>query len=70
MKLKAYLKKEGISINDFAEQLELCRSTISEAINKGVVWQKTALKIINATNGEVTKEDFPLIKFTTLHIAK
>lgn len=59
MKLAAYLERENLTNVEFARRSELSEGTIS-LLCRGEIWlsRKTAQKIEEASNGEVTANDF------------
>ena len=59
MKLSAYLEREGISGAEFARRSGLSEATIS-LLCRGKIWlsSKSVKKIADASNGEVTANDF------------
>jgi transcriptional regulator with XRE-family HTH domain len=59
MKLSAYLDREGIKGAEFARRTGLSEATIS-LLCRGEIWvsRKSAKKIADASNGEVTANDF------------
>lgn len=59
MKLAAYLKREKIPAAEFARRIERSEGMVSLLCRDGT-WlsRDTALRILEATNGEVTPTDF------------
>lgn len=59
MKLTDYLTEEGLTNAEFARMAELSEGTIS-LLCRDEVWlsRATAAKIIKASNGKVTPNDF------------
>jgi 3,4-dihydroxy 2-butanone 4-phosphate synthase / GTP cyclohydrolase II len=59
MKLAAYLAREGLTNAAFARQTGLSEGTVS-LLSRDEIWlsRVTASKIFEATNGEVTPNDF------------
>lgn len=58
MELKEYLKKYGITKTGFARRMGVTYDTVINIINgKAYPSAKTAQKIVELTNGEVTFED-------------
>lgn len=59
MKLSAYLEREGLTGAEFARRSGLSEGTIS-LLCRGEIWlsRETARKIVEATSGDVTPNDF------------
>ena len=57
MKLADFLKKLGMSGNEFGRKHDIPCSTIHKALNNGSINLDTASKIVKATKGQVDYED-------------
>jgi transcriptional regulator with XRE-family HTH domain len=58
MKLRDYLEKEKITVQDFADKCGITRITIYNILNKTHPPRKSSVKLIAlATDGKVTLED-------------
>lgn len=59
MKLSAYLNVKKISSRDFAEKIDVAQASVSRYLaGQRTPRPKQLKKIMNATNGEVTANDF------------
>jgi predicted transcriptional regulator len=59
MQLKAYLDREGLSMDEFSKSLGVHRTTLYRIIN-GLSYprKKVTLRILELTKGKVTAKDF------------
>jgi 3,4-dihydroxy 2-butanone 4-phosphate synthase/GTP cyclohydrolase II len=59
MRLEDYLQRRGMTNAEFAKIVQLSEATVSLLI-RGEIWMSraTAQKILKATRGEVTPNDF------------
>lgn len=59
MKLKEFLKREQVSIEDFAQKMGLSYAAVRQYVNAGrVPTPKVMRRIINVTDGAVQPNDF------------